>query len=95
MLAYCLEHVPEDLLGNPGLDYSREVSRLGAVLAADGFDPVAKRQLISPKTSHTVRALIAGCGLYEETGAIPSQTDPGVPGRTHSIPGRSPVPTSS
>ena len=57
------------LLGNPGLDYSREVSRLGAVLAADGFDPVTKKQLISAKTSHTVRALIAGCGLYEQTGA--------------------------
>ncbi|MBO6107764.1 MAG: glutaminase, partial [Stomatobaculum sp.] len=50
------------LLGNPRLDYSREVSRLGAVLAADGFDPVTKKQLISAKTSHTVRALIAGCG---------------------------------
>ena len=46
-----------------------EVSRLGAVLAADGFDPVTKKQLISAKTSHTVRALIAGCGLYEQTGA--------------------------
>ena len=38
-----------------------EVSRLGAVLAADGFDPVTKKQLI--------RALIAGCGLYKQTGA--------------------------
>ena len=118
------------LLGNPGLDYSREVckcetetahknraiaymlldsgvcdgdpaeylelyyrgcaflvntpevSRLGAVLAADGFDPVAKRQLISPKTSHTVRALIAGCGLYEETGAF--NIEVGIPAKSGS-----------
>ena len=46
-----------------------EASRLGAVLAADGFDPVTKKQLISAETSHTIRALMAGCGLYEHTGA--------------------------
>ena len=66
-----------------------EVSRLGAVLAADGFDPVTKKQLISAKTSHTVRALIAGCGLYEQTGAYniaapASGRIPGIPAKSGS-----------
>ena len=46
-----------------------EVSRLAAVLASDGTDPVTKEQIISGQTSRTLRALMAGCGLYEETGA--------------------------
>ena len=62
-------HLREVFWAIPAWTTPEEVSRLGAVLAADGFDPVTKKQLISAKTSHTVRALIAGCGLYEQTGA--------------------------
>ena len=46
-----------------------EVSRLGAVLAGDGVDPITKERLLQKETCETIRALMAGCGLYGETGA--------------------------
>lgn len=45
-----------------------EAARFAAVLAAGGLDPSGRR-VLSPRTASAVVALMASCGLYDESGA--------------------------
>ena len=63
------EHLEVYYRGCAFLVNAVEVSRLGAVLAGDGVDPVTKERLLKRETCQTARAIMAGCGLYGETGA--------------------------
>lgn len=45
-----------------------EISFLGAVLANDGVSPRSGERLLASRYVHTIRALMATCGLYDHSG---------------------------
>lgn len=61
---------------------TREISHFGAVLALDGISPKTGQQYLPPSTCHIIRALMAGCGLYDRSGAYLAAT--GIPSKSGS-----------
>ena len=70
-----------------------EISFLGAVLANDGVSPRSGERLLSSRYVHTIRALMATCGLYDHSGefavrvGIPAKSGVGG-GIMGAVPGR-------
>jgi glutaminase len=56
------------------------VSRLGAVLATGGLAPGTGERLLSPRSASLVVALMATCGMYDESGAHLAET--GLPAKS-------------
>jgi len=56
------------------------VSRLPAVLAADGVSPWTQERILSRRCASTVVSLMATCGMYDESGAYLVET--GLPAKS-------------
>ncbi|MBQ5754449.1 MAG: glutaminase A [Oscillospiraceae bacterium] len=61
---------------------TRQVSRMAAVLAGDGLDPATKERLIPAEVCRALRAMMAGCGLYDSTGRY--NIEVGIPAKSGS-----------
>lgn len=59
-----------------------ELSHLGCVLAMDGLDVLTGQTLLPRSTCEILRALMAGCGLYNSTGAY--NIEVGIPAKSGS-----------
>ena len=62
------EHLELYYRGCALLVTAQELSRFGAILACDGVDPCTGDEILPCSTCELIRALMAGCGLYDRTG---------------------------
>lgn len=47
---------------------SKDLARIGLVLANNGYDPIRKKQIVPKRPTQIVKALMATCGMYDESG---------------------------
>lgn len=47
---------------------SKDLARIGLVLANGGFDPIRKAQIVPKRTAQIVASMMATCGMYDESG---------------------------
>ncbi len=47
---------------------SKDLARIGLVLANSGYDPIREKQIIPKRPAQLVKALMATCGMYDESG---------------------------
>lgn len=47
---------------------SRDISRLGAILALDGINPVTGETIVPKKTARLVKTFMVTCGMYDGSG---------------------------
>lgn len=62
------EHLELYYRGCALLVTTQELSRFGATLACNGVDPCTGEELLPRSICELIRALMAGCGLYDRTG---------------------------
>jgi glutaminase len=72
---------------------AKDLSIMGATFACDGLNPISGKQIISPSTARTVRAIMTTCGMYDGSGefavkvGIPAKSGVGG-GILGTVPGR-------
>ena len=76
------EHLMLYYRGCAFLANTEELSRLGAILAFDGINPTSGERLLSPSVCAALRAMMAGCGLYNSTGKY--NIEAGIPAKSGS-----------
>lgn len=57
-----------------------DLARLGAFLADHGVDPLTRTRIVSPTQCRSINALMATCGLYDESGEFAARV--GLPGKS-------------
>lgn len=57
-----------------------ELSRVGAVLALDGYDPVRRERVLGARAARVIKSLMATCGMYDGSGEFAVEV--GIPAKS-------------
>lgn len=59
---------------------SRDLARAGAMLAADGIDPLSGARIVSARHAQIIKSLMVTCGMYDGSGQF--AVDVGIPAKS-------------